>query len=169
MKNFTTQVIIFLIIFLSIHDSSNAGLPSGPYIAWVNLHEDTKPHITKSIREFLKTQQDQAICDGLLSGWVVYTKRRPEGISNELVSKAFDQQDAIARQALVKALKAFRDKPDIDNGLDGVVAYSEANSPHIISLDTHGKIIRSKPLRNANDAEELVNAFCSTRPEVYRK
>lgn len=162
------KISIYAALFL-LPNISVAGFPSGPYVAWVNLHEDTKPKMTKIIREFLSTQKNKNLCEDIYSGWIIYIQKRPTGISQELVSKTFNQRDQASKRILIGAIKNYRDEPDVHDGLDGTIAYTEAGAPHMASIDAHGKIKISKTIKDTNNSEQITDAFCSVMPEIYRK
>jgi hypothetical protein len=155
-------------ILLFTTNNCSAGSPAGPYLVWANLHENTKSEITTKIKAFTQTQENGSFCEEHAAEWIMYIKKRPKGMSNELLAKAIDQNDDTAKQLIKRNLLSFREQP-IDNGLDGIIAYSEHNKPHMISIDAHGKIKRSKTIRDINSPHEISTAFCSVMPEIYRR
>ena len=121
-----------------------------------------------AIRFHTKFEPEDDFCGEPARGWIIYIKKRPNGLSNELIRSAVDQRDAQAVHLIAKTLSNFRDI-NIDGGLDGVIAYTETKSPHMTSVDAHRKIKSSKIIKDPSDPKQVFAAFCEVLPEVYRR
>ena len=157
------------IVALFFASAALAGSPSKPYLVWANLHEASRPNITATVKGYIDSLPGDEFCEESALGWIVYIRFRPPGLPNSLVRKALDGRGKESRRTVARNLQAFRDAPDINDGLDGIVAYSEAGKPHMVSIDAHGKIARSPAIHDPGDAKQVIDAFCSVMPNVYRK
>lgn len=143
-----------------------AGSPSRPYLVWANLDEINNPDVTTIIRGYVNSLPGDEFCNDSAFGWIIYMHSRPTGLPNNLIRDALGHNKAAVR-SIAKNLRSFRDK-DINDGLDGIIAYKENGRPRMTSIDARGIII-SSAVKNPKDPNQIINAFCSVIPEIYRK
>ena len=99
-------------------------------------------------------------------------KKRPDGITNELIRKVFIEKDGSSLRRLNYLLKSFKDAGNgVDEGLDGVVVYSNKGGPHMMNFITGRKKIKSYSLALNNSlvrAQDVEEAFCVLLPPTTR-
>lgn len=147
------------------HINAFAGFPSGPYYVWADLTQQADSPRTSALHEYLKSEVGTAFCDDSAYHWIVYTHKRPPAFSDALLAKAIKSRDAQTK--LARLLRDFRDK-GIDDGLDGVIFYTETGGPKMVSVDAHG-LVRTKPVLDPGDAGEVMKQFCGVAPPSYRR
>lgn len=157
-----------LIAMSLVFVDARAGTASGPYIVWVNLEEATTSQPSVALHNYLQTQPGDEFCGGTAMGWIVFTKTRPAGMTNQLVSRALVDKNPSARRKLLSLIKSFKDS-DVDDGVDGVVAFTKRNGSHMIAIDARGHIKESEPIVTDRDSKTLVDAFCKVYPENFRQ
>src|ERR1700741_4471612 len=86
--------VIFILWGLSLQ--SFAGYRDDRHVVWVNL--DGSPNgmlINSTIKEFIESGRIDKECGIKWSDWgsTLYMKKRPTGITNDLVKKAFFEKD----------------------------------------------------------------------------
>jgi hypothetical protein len=145
-----------------------AGMPARPYFAWINPYKLENPNVTSNIEQYIKSQPEDEFCGKTALWWIAYVQTRPSGITEDLVQKATELNDKKARATIAKSITQFRDK-DVDNGLDGVVAYSIKPESHMVSINAHGKLRKSSTIKDPRDPQQIINAFCAVIPESYRR
>ena len=147
----------------SLH--SFAGYRDDRLVVWVNLNEgQNKMLINNLIREFIESGRIDKECGVKWSDWgsILYMKKRPTGITDELIKKVF----------LENLLKSFRDpEREIKEGLDGIIVYSGKNSPKMMNFVTGRKKIKTFHLasnKSSPSTRDVEDAFCVLLPPVTR-
>lgn len=169
MKNPSSPKILLTLLIFSHTGATFAGSPSRPYLVWANLSEKNRPNITFIIRSYVDSLPGDEFCNDSAFGWIVYTKSRPAGIQNDLIREALDHHNSTTKRSIANKLRSFRAAPEVNDGLDGVIAYSEIAQPHMASIDARGRIRESMTIQNINDSKQIIDAFCSVIPEIYRR
>ncbi|HEX7866852.1 MAG TPA: hypothetical protein VF555_17990 [Variovorax sp.] len=99
-------------------------------------------------------------------------KKRPPGITDDLVKKVFIEKDRVSLKHLNRFLKSFRDaEREIDEGLDGIMVYSRKNGPKMMNFVTGRKKIKTFEMRSGDaspSAGDIEDAFCVLLPPVTR-
>jgi len=172
-KVFIIFVVIFSFFWCPV--SSFAGYRSDRLVVWINLEKDHDAFdVDGVIVNFIRSGRIDLECgvDWKDGGSMLYMKKRPVGITNDLAWKVFLKKDKVALRHLNYLLKSFRDAENgVDEGLDGVVIYSNKNGPHMMNLVAGKKKIKSYPLTSNNaslTAQDVEEAFCILLPPVTR-
>ncbi len=155
--------------------SSFAGYRDDRLVVWVNLESGSKGfNVDEVIRDFIHSGRVDSSCGVRWQQWgsTLYMKKRPDGITDDLIRKAFIEKDRPSLQRLNHLLKSFKD-PEIgaDEGLDGVVVYSSKGGPHMMNFITGRKKIKSYSLASNNSlvkAQDVEEAFCVLLPPTTR-
>lgn len=154
---------------------SFAGYRDDRLVVWVNL--DESPHrevVNKVIKEFVESRRVDAECGVHWREWgsTLYMKKRPAGITDDLVKKAFLEKDRVSLRQLNRFLKSFRDaEREVDEGLDGIMVYSRKNGPRMMNFVTNRKKIKTFEMRSdgaSPSAQDIEDAFCVLLPPVTR-
>lgn len=163
---FVCVITIFATIFKV--QSANAGLPDGPFLVWANIGTENKEGVDKIVRNFLSNQSSGDLCDDTANGWIIYTKTRPDGFSDNLLQEALLDNSTVSKKKLKQLIRNFR-APGIKDGLDGVVVFAEKKGKYILSMDANGKIVRSKEIEQTTKERSVTDAFCDALPSIYRR
>lgn len=156
----TKIIAVCCLLFLSFPTYVQAGDPGGPYVVWVNLSKNSE--IDKMLDKRLQDDDDR-----IPSTASFLFRRRPNGMTNELVYKAVIKDDKVARKLLSKMIRQpFK---EFDKGFDGIIIYDEEKVPRFSvmlrdSYDVYKEIIPSPKKPGA-----IWDAFCTMMPEVTRK
>jgi len=151
-------IVLLVITSLTISSASNAGFAGGPYFLWLNLSDNK--HIDKILNKNLDKKED---C-GEPNMKIVPL---PDWISRDLIEKAMLRGDKSSIAALDRVMK--KKYPEYSSqGLDGVIAYSDAPKPQFLNFVRGRKGILKDPLpRSAND-QSIWEAFCLMVPPITR-
>jgi hypothetical protein len=142
-----------------------AGFAAGPFLAFYNL-SPARGEVTETIRKYIHGLPGTEFCGDTALGWIVYTHDHP--IPADEVQAAFTKRSASNFSSIARKLRRFRAK-DIEGGLDGIVAFVDADGGYFASIDARGKYSRSSTLSDGADPARTIEAFCSVSPTVYRK
>ena len=172
-KLFISLLAAFLLYGFSLR--SFAGYRDDRLVVWVNL--DESPHrevVNKVIKEFVESRRVDAECGVHWREWgsTLYMKKRPSGITDDLVKRAFLEKDRVSLRQLNRFLKSFRDaEREVDEGLDGIMVYSSKNGPRMMNFVTNRKKIKTFDMRSdgaSPSAQDIEDAFCVLLPPVTR-
>ncbi len=140
---------------------TRAGLPGGPYVVWVNFGTKNPSAADDAIRAALDSDEPGKPCwntDALL-----YMRKRPPGVTDELVRRALLGHDAKARASLRALLKKpFDEVP----AFDGVIAYTDAVVPTLVSMDARGQLHSEPIAASASGEAAWLPAFCDVLPPI---
>ncbi|MBJ2158385.1 hypothetical protein [Variovorax sp. IB41] len=185
MKVFFSSVRSFIkktVLLLAVHfllygyaSNSFAGYREDRLVVWINL-EEASDHlkVNKVIENFIISRRVDKECgvrwrDG---GSILYMKKRPHQITNKLIREVFIQKKKAALQRLNYLLKSFRSPEDeVQDGLDGVMVYSNNNGPHMMNFVANRKTIKTYPLAlkgSIPTAQDIEDAFCILLPSITR-
>ena len=151
---------------------ASAGTVEDLRVLWVNL-DITDPTTDPIIFNAVKIG-----CHSMNEKLIMYVRKRPPELTNELVSKAFVSKDAVALRQLKRALVAFRDenlpgpKGDQIKGLDGILVYTSKPYPRLLTLTTprhRDKRVMSIKIKTPFDDAEFQGEFCSMLPDLTRE
>jgi hypothetical protein len=159
------RIFLLELLLLCACVKASAGTPSGPFLVWIDTSTNNKKAIDRSLLEYLDAEPDYELCENTAPNWVVFIKERPAGITEEIIKDIIFERREQATKKLISILKEYRDD-EITEGLDGVIILI---NNRIYSIDRAGKTLQSQKIKNPLYQKELVSAFCSTIPEVYRK
>ncbi len=139
---------------------AGAGLAGGPFIVWVNLGTKDAPAADDAMRAALAGVTPDAPCwttDALL-----YMRKRPPGITDELVRRALLRHDANAQASLrVLLKKPFDEVP----AFDGVVAYTDGEAPTLVSMSARGRV-KSEAIASPTGEAAWLPTFCNVLPPI---
>ncbi|QNK66155.1 hypothetical protein [Variovorax sp. PAMC26660] len=165
-------VLVFASSFI-IHLSASAGYAGGPYVVWVNLdHSFDGERIDSVVADFVASNSIN--CDGQWKSGdsLLYMKKRPPLIDDDLVRKVFLKRDAIQRKYLSDALRKYSEIGFRHyDGLDGIVVYSNQGVAKMMSLTTKKKEIQSVVLASRGNRpmkKDVEDAFCALLPPITR-
>jgi hypothetical protein len=148
-----------------------AGLIEQRTVLWVNLDRDKSAHIDKIVGNL------EGACEADWGAIVIYMKRRPVQITNDLVEMALIKNDAGALITLKKALVAYRDEElkgprgDDQKGLDGIIVYSSKPTPRLIRLTTprhYSKKVTYMEVEQPFNKKSFTEQFCNSLPPITR-
>lgn len=163
---------IFLSLLLPL--LASAGYAGGPYVVWVNFdHPSSKENTNKIIAEFAISKSVN--CDGnwKVGDSLLYMKKRPPLIDNELVESVFLKNDKPSKKRLNYALKNYKDiELQHLEGLDGIIVYTSVNdTKKMMSLTTGKRKIQSVTLASHGRPPakaDIEDAFCALLPPITR-
>lgn len=150
-----------------------AGYAGGPYVLWVNLdHSSGKEWVDGVIANFATSKPVGCAGEWKMGDSLLYMKKRPPLINNELVEDVFLRKNRDQKKQLNLALKSYR---DIDfrhhDGLDGVIVYTSEGGAKMMSLTTGKNKIESVAVASHGNSpvkEDIENAFCALLPPITR-
>jgi hypothetical protein len=155
--------------------NSFAGYREDRLVVWINLEEASDHlNVSKVIANFINSRRVDTECgvhwrDG---GSILYMKKRPHQITNDLIREVFIQRKEASLQRLNYLLKSFRGPEDgVRDGLDGVMVYSNNNGPHMMNFIANKKTIKAYPLALKNSTpttRDIEDAFCILLPPITR-
>ncbi len=153
----------YVIIFFAgilINYSATAGFAGGPYTIWVNLSGNNE--MDRIIGEQFDERGRCTYPDAIL-----FMRERPSKITNSLVNNALINQD----RKSIKLLGSLMRKPfqDLDDGFDGVIAYTDSPSPRFVRLSTGDPITAEKIIKSTRSYDSIWSAFCILMPQISRK
>lgn len=166
-----TYLLILLPLLLPL--AAQAGYIDQLNVLWVNLDAGQAVHIDKTVSTTVRQG-----CEGQERQVILYMRKRPSQITDDLVSKAFIEEDAGALARLKRALVDYRDedipgaKGDEQKGLDGIIVYSSKPSPRLISLTTprnYKKKVSYAEVASPFDAKSFSDLFCVSLPPLTRR
>jgi len=160
MKIINILIVVFCLLLLNFPTHVQAGDSGGPYVIWVNLSRNIA--IEKEIMKRMKESDDLDFENGIF-----FFKKRPSGITNELVYKAVIKNDKAAIKLLVK--KISQPFEDFDKGFDGIIAYDEENGPRLSVILRNSRDVYREIVSSPKDPESVWKTFSSIIPEVTRK
>lgn len=162
-------------IFYGISSGSYAGYKQNRLVVWVNLEGNSDDlNVDEVISKFIKSKRIDSECGVRWEDWgsTLYMKKRPDGITNELIQKVFVDGDKPSLRRLNKSLRSFRDSEiDTKDGLDGVMVYSNKNGPHLMNFVAGRKNVKTYPLSSDNSSptvHDIEEAFCILLPPTTR-
>ena len=141
---------------------AGAGLAGGPFIVWVNLGTKDAPAADDAMRSALAGVTPDAPCwttDALL-----YMRKRPPGITDDLVRRALLRHDAQAQSSLRALLrKPFDEVP----AFDGVIAYTDGGgtAPTLVSMSARGRV-KSEAIASPTGEAAWLPTFCNVLPPI---
>lgn len=150
-----------------------AGAANGPYVVWVNLDKSPdKERVDKIINSFANKKSTD--CDGQwLRDPLLYMKRRPALITDDLVDDVFLKRNSNRRRDLNSALKKYKDDSRMNSpGLDGVIVYANQGNFRMMSLTTGKGKIETVTLASDHslpEAADIEAAFCALLPSITRR
>jgi hypothetical protein len=148
-----------------------AGLIEQWTVLWVNLDHKKAAYIDNAVR---------SLEDGCGEDWgafLVYMKKRPVQITNDLVEMALIKNDAGALSRLKKALVDYRDEDrsgprgDEQKGLDGIIVYASKPAPRLIRLTTpryYSKKATYLEVEQPFNMKSFSEQFCNSLPPITR-
>lgn len=142
-------------------EPAQAGSVEGPYLVWMNLGGAQHAQADESVREFINGPQRLCWPDDAL----LYMRKRPAGITTELVRRALLKNEAHAQRTLRRVLRHPYDQVP---GFDGVVAYVPLPEPRLVGLGMQGAL-KSHPLRSATGELAWGPVFCQVMPPISRQ
>ncbi|WP_432728051.1 hypothetical protein [Variovorax sp. W6] len=167
--------IVVLLAFSSLPFTSLAGYRDDRLVMWVNLDEGSGGlDVSSTIREFIRSGRIDKECGVDWAAWgsALYMKKRPAGITNDLIKEVFLEKNKASLDKLDRLLRTFRDSENgVDEGLDGVVVYAGKKYPRMMNFVVGGKKIKTyKMTSDKSDPtiREIEEAFCVLLPPVTR-
>jgi len=136
-----------------------AGMSGGPLVVWINLSPDPEP-VDKRIQAYLRSGEAKRDCGNF--GLLIYMIRKPAGITPAMATAALINKQPTVLARLNRLLR----KPfwHADDGMDGIVVYSENPGPKFYSVTTGKKEVRELEVY----LKELETGFCVMLPPVIR-
>lgn len=152
---------------------SFAGYAGGPYVVWVNLDRSSDGEkVDQIIVDFLSGKSIE--CDGQwkMGDSLLYMKRRPPSIDDELVRDVFLGKKKTKMKQLDVALRRYRDAEfPHHEGLDGIIVYSRQPEMKIMSFTAGARRIESVAVASQGNVpvkEDVEDAFCALLPSITR-
>jgi hypothetical protein len=156
------SLLIFSSLFLSVQ--SFAGDAGGPNIVWANLAKKDALKIDKNITAIVRA--DNPMCWDASESHI-YMKKRPAGLSNDLVREALVKNNSAAIKKISNILRNYRDEYTV--GLDGIIAYVSDEPLRMIGLTTGDTKQDIDLIDPKNDLNALEASFCMVMPKTVRK
>lgn len=154
---------------------SVAGYRDDRLVVWVNLEEGSRDsNVDEVIFNFIHSGRIDSSCGVRWEEWgsTLYMKKRPNGITNDLIRRVFIEKDGSSLRRLNYFLKSFKDSEGgVDEGLDGVVVYSNKGGARMMNFVTGRKKVKSYSLASSNylvKAQDIEDAFCVLLPPTTR-
>jgi len=160
MKIINLTIIAFCLLLLNMPKNVLAGDAGGPYVIWVNLSNNYS--IDAMLDKRLQDNDDRIPPDSIF-----LFRKRPTGITNDLVRKAVVKND----KAAIKKLDKLVRKPfeDFTKGFDGIIVYDEESGARLSSTTRGWNTFYREKLKLPEDPNSIWELFCTLIPEVTRK
>ncbi len=164
------KILYFVLLLPSI---AVAGYAGGPYVVWVNLDRSlNKSAVDKMIADFVVRKSVNCGGQWRLGDSLLYMKRRPVLIDDELVRDIFLKKSKAKLNRLNAALKNYRDDEfPHHEGLDGLIAYTGQPEMKMMSFTRGRHRIESLAIASKADMpskEDMEEAFCALLPPITR-
>ncbi|MDH6168205.1 hypothetical protein M2282_003356 [Variovorax boronicumulans] len=163
--------LMFFVIAGGAYSFAFAGASNGPFVVWVNLDKSAnRSRVNEIISDFANSSKD---CDGAwLRSPMLYMKKRPPLITDELIESVFLKKDTVRKKYLNAALKNYKNL-DLSHleGLDGVIVYTNSGAARMMSLTTGKTKIETLTLSSHGhtpEKEDIEGAFCALLPAITR-
>jgi len=143
--------------------SISAGVVIEPNIVYANLSDSQSKTIDSALKSAINSAKPEC---WVKSAGLIYMKRRPPGITDELIRRALLQSSPSAKRSLSMALLSYRD--DEVSGFDGVVAYADKPVPRFVSMTAKTLAITSQQIADVRNSKDVELAFCAVKPDVVR-
>ena len=142
--------------------SAQAGWVEGPYVVWVNLPKTQA--VDARIKAFVDADREQCWSDGAL----LYMRKRPEGVTDELARQAVVERQPQAQARLRQLLDRGVDELP---ALDGLVVYWQGpqGQPMMGSWSRLKGRVRHASALGAQGQLALSETFCQVLPPISRK
>lgn len=141
------KILIFFLLFFSSIVTASAGV-RGYYIVFADMRVQEKDPVLKAFYEYFNKEDKQN--DSCFFEWI-YMKRRPNGLNNDLISKALneDKHSLLKIQAI---LKNYSD--DMVNHFDGLITYERLDKKIVLTGIGIGKhpIVKVQATLTSHDA-----------------
>lgn len=164
------KILSFVLLLPSI---AVAGYAGGPYVVWVNLdHSLKRVVVDQMIADFAVGKSVNCDDRWKVGDSLLYMKRRPLLIDDELVMDVFLKKSKAKLRRLNAALKNYRDAEfPHHEGLDGLIVYAGQPEMKLMSFTTGGRQIESISIASKVDVpskEDVEEAFCALLPPITR-
>lgn len=143
--------------------SVSAGMVNEPNIVYANLSEAQDRAVDSALKQAINSANPECWVKG---AGLIYMKKRPPGITDELIKRALFQGRLSAKRGLSKALLSYRD--DEVSGFDGVVIYADKPVPRFVSMTAKTLAVNSQQIADAHNRNDIELAFCAIKPDVVR-
>lgn len=143
--------------------SAFAGLISEVNVVYADLGKSKNSYIEASLRGAISSKSPECWNKG--EGFI-YMKKRPPGITNDLLYDAIVQGKKDRQRLLEKLLLSYKD--DDASGFDGAVIYVDSPSKRFISFNARKRTIKSQEISDISNAKDIELSFCSVKPEIVR-
>ncbi|MEK8032547.1 hypothetical protein AACH06_17125 [Ideonella sp. DXS29W] len=148
-----------------------AGMPNGPYLAWMATGPNGNIATSAISAYFLKPKGKDEFCGEISRSPVLVIKALPKGLDASLVENGVWNGDRQAASNIQTLLKDYKLEPGPGENLDGVIAFRTIDSEwsELASLGVGSLKIRRQRIRNSRISEDLVAGFCTIIPPILRK
>jgi hypothetical protein len=93
-------------------------------------------------------------------------RKRPQGITNDLLYDAIVQEKKDKQRVLGRLLLSYKD--DDVSGFDGAVIYVDLPVKKLISFNAKKRIIKSQEISDITNSKDVELSFCAVKPEIVR-
>lgn len=148
-----------------------AGSVSGPNVVWVNLDPSADAErVDNIIASFASNRKTDCHGHWFPSASLLYMKKRPQQIDNELIRDVFLKKKSSQRKRLNLALREYKDAEAYD-GFDGIIVYSRSTNSKMMRLTTGKNKIEEFALSmngHTPEKQDIEDAFCVLLPPITR-
>ena len=148
-----------------------AGSVSGPNVVWVNLDQSgDAERVNNIVASFVNNRETSCHGNWFPGVSLLYMKKRPQQISDELVWDVFLRKKSSQRKRLNLALREYKDAAAYD-GFDGIIVYSRSKNSTMMRLTTGKNKIEKFALSingKTPEKQDVEDAFCVLLPPITR-
>jgi hypothetical protein len=152
-------IFLLCILILNLQTCAFAGNAGGPYVIWINLSNNRA--IDEMVAKHI-AEKDECIPPNA----VFLLNSRPNGITNELVSKAVIENDKASISLLEKIMR--RPFDILRKGFDGIIAYDDSKYPRFSSVVTGWHAVATEKIPKGANSESIWASFCVLIPPITR-
>ena len=157
---------LFVVIFSLYASATWGGMPNGPYVVFADL-SGTKQSISGIIKNYMDSDRHGLFCGDIARSPLVFLYKRPEGLEDRRLEESLLQNNIERTRGIQEILANYRLRPDVNDGLDGVIIYTEDGGPKMIGIGVKGRAKVIKVIRPSS-AKSVINSFCEAMPRIYR-
>ncbi|WP_139232847.1 hypothetical protein [Duganella sp. CF458] len=149
---------LFIFLYFLLIANASAGAAGGPYVAWINLSQNT------SIDQMIESRiASGSNCN--YPGLVIVSV--PEWISKDIVKSAIVEKDKKSLRILKAKLRKHHSSL-ISDGFDGLISYEETNTRKFSAAALVWPKVISEEVAPRSSEKALWDLFCSLIPPVGR-
>lgn len=163
------KIIATLTVFI-LCDLASAGMPNGPYLAWIASGSKGAEATATISRYFTAREKKEDFCGDVARGPILVVRTLPPGLDEDLVERGIWRGDKEALSKIRTIMSEYRLSPESES-LDGVIAFRTIDKEwgEMASLGVGSSKIRKRKISAAEPPSSLVDSFCALMPPILRR